>query len=123
MIIIYSLDAPKSILETEKTLETLSSGQIYKKKKNPKEPTGLVFFLTRVFSNPASSWATVSSGQVLSTWGNTQRFSRSGPRWPQLAPTRTQANTMSLAQNKYLKGLSHEIDLKIFEKINGTRPT
>jgi hypothetical protein len=32
-----SLDAPKSILEIEKTLETLSSGQIYKKK--PKTPT------------------------------------------------------------------------------------
>ena len=33
---ILSLDAPKSILETEKTLKTLSSGQIYKKK--PKKP-------------------------------------------------------------------------------------
>jgi hypothetical protein len=37
------MDAPKSILETEKTLKTLSSGQIYKKnpknpKKNPKPP-------------------------------------------------------------------------------------
>jgi hypothetical protein len=28
---ILSLDAPKSILETTKTLKTLSSGQIYKK--------------------------------------------------------------------------------------------
>ncbi len=39
MIIIYRLDAPKSILETEKkTIENLSSGQIYKKKqKNPKK--------------------------------------------------------------------------------------
>jgi hypothetical protein len=40
-----SLDAPKSILETEKTLKTLSSRQIYIKKpqkpKNPKKPTGL----------------------------------------------------------------------------------
>jgi hypothetical protein len=33
-----SLDAPKSILETEKTLKTpLSSGQIYKKKKKKKK--------------------------------------------------------------------------------------
>jgi hypothetical protein len=32
------LDAPKSILETEKTLKTLSSGQIYKKNQNPKNP-------------------------------------------------------------------------------------
>jgi hypothetical protein len=45
-----SLDAPKSILETEKPLKTLSSGQIYQKNpKNPKpkknkKPTGLVFF-------------------------------------------------------------------------------
>ncbi len=33
------LDAPKSILETEKTIKTLSSGQIYKKpkKKHPKQ--------------------------------------------------------------------------------------
>jgi hypothetical protein len=31
------LDAPKSILETEKPLKTLSSGQTYKKK-NPKKP-------------------------------------------------------------------------------------
>jgi hypothetical protein len=42
VIIIYRLDAPKSILETEKTLKTLSSGQIYKKtkknQKNPKKP-------------------------------------------------------------------------------------
>jgi hypothetical protein len=43
--------APKSILETEKTLKTLSSGQIYKKnsknppkKQKPKKTTGLVFF-------------------------------------------------------------------------------
>jgi hypothetical protein len=35
----------KSILETEKTLETLSAGPLYKK-------TGLVFFLTRVFFQP-----------------------------------------------------------------------
>ncbi len=33
------MDAPKSILDTEKTQKTLSSGQIYKKKpKNPKKP-------------------------------------------------------------------------------------
>jgi hypothetical protein len=32
VIIIESHDAPKSILETEKTLKTFSSGQIYKKK-------------------------------------------------------------------------------------------
>jgi hypothetical protein len=48
------MDAPKSILETEKILNNLSSVQIYKKnkknkkkkkkKKNPKKPTGLVFF-------------------------------------------------------------------------------
>jgi hypothetical protein len=52
VIIIYSLDGPKSIFETEKTLKTLSSGQIYikktqKKPKNPpknQKPTGLVFF-------------------------------------------------------------------------------
>ncbi len=31
VIIIKSLDAPKSILETEETLKTLSSGQMYKK--------------------------------------------------------------------------------------------
>jgi hypothetical protein len=31
------LDAPKSILETEKTLKTLSSGQIYKKTKKTKK--------------------------------------------------------------------------------------
>jgi hypothetical protein len=44
-------DAPKSVLETEKTLKTLSSGQIYKKpqkpkkkQKTPKKTTGLVFF-------------------------------------------------------------------------------
>ncbi len=45
----YNLKSPKSILETEKTLKTLSSGQIYlknqkkqknkiPKKKNPKKP-------------------------------------------------------------------------------------
>jgi hypothetical protein len=57
------LDAPKSILETEKTLKTPSSGQIYEKKPkkpqkpktNPKKPTGLVFFFIRVFSNHAQS--------------------------------------------------------------------
>jgi hypothetical protein len=52
VIIIYRLDAPKSILETEekKTIENLSSGQIYKKtkknqkkQKNPKKPLGWVF--------------------------------------------------------------------------------
>jgi hypothetical protein len=51
VIIILSLDAPKSILETEKTLKTLSSGQIFEKKtkktknktKKTKKPTGLVF--------------------------------------------------------------------------------
>jgi hypothetical protein len=37
-------DAPKSILETEKTLKTLSSGQIYlKNSKNTKKTTGLGF--------------------------------------------------------------------------------
>jgi hypothetical protein len=48
------LDAPKSILETEKTLKkTLSSGRIYKKnqktQKNLKNPLGWVF------SNPTQS--------------------------------------------------------------------
>jgi hypothetical protein len=39
VIIIYRLDARKSILETEKTLKTPSSMRIYKKnKKNPKNP-------------------------------------------------------------------------------------
>jgi hypothetical protein len=48
-----SLDVPKSILETEETLKTLSSGQMCKKTKKPKKPTGLVFFFfNRVFSNP-----------------------------------------------------------------------
>jgi hypothetical protein len=49
------LDAPKSILETGKTLKTLSSGQIYKNKnkiKNPKIPTGLFFFFNQVFFQP-----------------------------------------------------------------------
>ncbi len=45
------LDASKSILETEKTLKTLSSGQIYKK--SQKNPLGW-FFLNRVFSNHVS---------------------------------------------------------------------
>jgi hypothetical protein len=31
-------DTPKSIPETEKTLKTLSSGQIYKKQKKTKKP-------------------------------------------------------------------------------------
>jgi hypothetical protein len=59
VIIILSLDAPKSSRETEKTLKTLSSGQknLKKTQKNPppkKKTTGLVFFFkTRVFSNPA----------------------------------------------------------------------
>jgi hypothetical protein len=35
MIKILSLDAPKSILETERTLKTLSSGQTYQKTKKP----------------------------------------------------------------------------------------
>jgi hypothetical protein len=64
VIIIKSLDAPKSILETEKTLITLSSGQIYKKtkktkktkkqktQKKQKKNTGLVFFLKPVFFQP-----------------------------------------------------------------------
>jgi hypothetical protein len=43
VIIIESLDAPESILETKKTLKTLSSGQIFKKK-TQKKTTGLVFF-------------------------------------------------------------------------------
>jgi hypothetical protein len=42
------LKLKKSILETEKTLKTPSSGQIYfkkpKKNKKPKKPTGLGFF-------------------------------------------------------------------------------
>jgi hypothetical protein len=67
------VDAPKSILEAEKTLKTLSSRQIYfknskntkktqkykknqktpqKTKKKPKKPTGLVFFFNRVFFQP-----------------------------------------------------------------------
>jgi hypothetical protein len=40
----------KSILETEETLKTLSSGQMYKKK--PKKTTGLGK-KNRVFANPA----------------------------------------------------------------------
>jgi hypothetical protein len=63
-IMIKSLDAPKSILVTEKTLKTPSSGQICKKtnkkkqktkkpqkpekpKKTKKNPTGLVFFIRK----------------------------------------------------------------------------
>jgi hypothetical protein len=59
----------KVILETEKTLKTLSSGQLYKKKlknpqkkqKNPKKPrkthwAKFFFRKTRVFSNPAWWW-------------------------------------------------------------------
>jgi hypothetical protein len=38
---IKSLDAPKSILETEKTLKTPSFGQIYKKKKTKKKKNPL----------------------------------------------------------------------------------
>ncbi len=53
VIIIKSLDAPKSVLETEKTLKTLSSGQIYikktKKNKKTKKTTGLGF----CYKNPA----------------------------------------------------------------------
>jgi hypothetical protein len=62
----YSLDAPKSILETEKTLRTLSSGQIYKKnqktpknqkktknqKKQQQNPTGLGFLKNPGFFQP-----------------------------------------------------------------------
>ncbi len=53
MIIIYSLDAPKSILETEKTIKTLSSRQIYLKKtqKTLKNPLGW-FFLKPEFFQP-----------------------------------------------------------------------
>jgi hypothetical protein len=44
-----SLDAPKSILETEKTLKTLSSGQKLKKpkknKKKQKNPLGWFFYI------------------------------------------------------------------------------
>jgi hypothetical protein len=57
---VWIMDAPKSILETEKPLKTLSFGQIYKK--NPKNPKknkkkkkthwAVFFFLTRVFSQP-----------------------------------------------------------------------
>jgi hypothetical protein len=51
------IHAPKSILETEKTLKTLSSGQIYKKNpRNPKKTHWAGFFFclkkSRVFSNP-----------------------------------------------------------------------
>jgi hypothetical protein len=72
VIIIYSLDAPKSILETGKTLKTLSSGQIYLKKKNKKtkknqkkqkktkKPLGW-FFLNGFFP-------TLPSGQPWSSW-------------------------------------------------------
>jgi hypothetical protein len=49
------MDAPKSILETEKTLKTLSSGQIYKKKtpqKTQKNPLGWFFFKNPGFFQP-----------------------------------------------------------------------
>ncbi len=55
MIIILSLDAPKSILETKKTLKlSLLGKNTYKKKitqKNPKNPLGCFFF----FFNPGFS--------------------------------------------------------------------
>jgi hypothetical protein len=46
VIIIKSLEAPKSILETEKTLKALSSEQInkIKNKKNPKKDPWAGFF-------------------------------------------------------------------------------
>jgi hypothetical protein len=57
VIKIKGLDAPKSILETEKTLKTLSSGQIYIKKTKPPPPKKkhwAGFFLNPgFFSNPA----------------------------------------------------------------------
>jgi hypothetical protein len=67
VIIILSLDAPKSILETEKTLKSLSSGPIYiykkqkkttkkqnnpKKTKKPKKTHWAVFFLKPGFFQP-----------------------------------------------------------------------
>ncbi len=65
MIIIESMDAPTSILETKKSLKTLSSGQIYKKNKKTKNPLGWLkktgFFPTlppgpwNRFSPPASA--------------------------------------------------------------------
>ncbi len=44
----------KVFLKLKKTLKTISSGQIYKKKqkKNLKTPLGWFFFFKRVFSNP-----------------------------------------------------------------------
>ncbi len=72
MIIILSLDAPKSILETEKTLKTLSSSQIYiyKNQKTPKNP----LFLNRVFSNPACIWL-LSQARVTSKKSRSSRRS------------------------------------------------
>jgi hypothetical protein len=59
VIIILSLDAPKSILETEKILKTLSSEQIYKKtkktkkkQKKTKKTTWLGFFKNPGFLQP-----------------------------------------------------------------------
>ena len=61
VIIIWSLDAAKSILETEKTPKPSLLGKKKPKKpkkkpktqNNPKKPIGLGFFKkTRVFSNP-----------------------------------------------------------------------
>jgi hypothetical protein len=51
VIIIQSLDAPKSILETEKTLKTLSSGQIYKKYRK-KQTKKWCFFYNPGFCQP-----------------------------------------------------------------------
>ncbi len=79
ILIVKSLDAPKSILETGKTLKILPSGQIYNKKnqktkkpKNPKKPkktTGLGFKKKKpVFSNPALS-------------GTSPRTVRYSPEW------------------------------------------
>jgi hypothetical protein len=51
VIIILSLDAPKSIRETEKNPK---NPLVWAKKnpKNPKKPTGLVFFLNPGFFQP-----------------------------------------------------------------------
>jgi hypothetical protein len=88
VIIIYSLGAPKSIRETEKTLKTLSSGQkktkktkkpkkTQKKPKKPKKPTGLGFLKkTRVFSNPESKHISENSNGSGST-----EFPDPAPSW------------------------------------------
>jgi hypothetical protein len=61
VIIIYSLDAPKSIRETEKNPKNplvwaKNPQKTPKKPKNPKKLLGCFFFIkkTRVFSNPGT---------------------------------------------------------------------